>query len=120
MSICLYGFVQTRMLDAAIWKKDEETIRQTVPILYRFPIRVLFFASLAILAYVFPSVSSLFSLLGSIFGVILTYILPCLLYEKIFFYTKINYIRVLNYIVMAIGAAGGIAGFTFSLMDLVK
>ncbi|EAS03287.1 transmembrane amino acid transporter protein (macronuclear) [Tetrahymena thermophila SB210] len=120
MSICLYGFVLTRMIDTAIWKKDENTIRQTVSIFYRFPIRIAFIGSLALLAYVYPSASNLFSLLGCIFGVILTYILPCILYEKIFFGTKMSKIRVCNYIVMAIGAAGGIAGFVYSLKDLIN
>lgn len=80
ISVCLYGFVVTRMIDAAIWKKDEETIRSTVSLFLRFSIRFIFFASLVVLAYVYPNLSNLLSMIGCIFGVLLTYILPCLLY----------------------------------------
>lgn len=57
ISNSIFGLVLTRIIDSFIWKKDEETIRKTIPFFKRISIRVIFFFSLTIIAYLFPKVT---------------------------------------------------------------
>ncbi|KAK1563876.1 hypothetical protein Q3G72_034449 [Acer saccharum] len=87
----------------------------------RLLIRIGLLVSTLIIAYLFPYFENLVSIIGSIFVVLASFVLPCLCYMKIFgLYKNFSYKRTVFAGIIVFGVVAGILGTYSSVVDFMR
>ena len=84
-------------------------------------IRISLLASTTIIAYVFPYFENLMAIVGSIFVVLVSFVMPCLCHLKISNVCRgWSFEFVANVVIVGFGILAGVLGTCWSVMDLLK
>lgn len=118
-NICLYGFVIIRWLENLIstlniCKASNLSHNLNRQSLFHYLIRTIInfivIALIIFIANIYPNINSLFNYIGLFSGVLLTYVFPCLIFEKIHFEKSFSAQRVVNFTIIGVTSVLGITG----------